>query len=268
MAKKSRRRSNRPDNAPANRGTQDTTSGRADSRRAQRIVQQQQAKRRKIYTMFGGAAAAALILVVILILINQDDSGSASDEPVSIPASISAGIQSDGRLLGDAGAPVEIVEYGDYQCPSCGQFARTLQSQMLQDYVTTGKANFEYRDFAFLGDESAHAAEASICAMDQGRFWDFHETLFHNQVGENEGAFDKSRLLDMAGQLDMDVDAFETCIDGDEHEAEVAAQQLEGQQRGVSATPTFYINGIQMVGVADYGSLRDEIEAALQAAQQ
>src|SRR5690606_18095899 len=130
----------------------------------------------RIYTLFGGAAAAALVLALVLILANQEDDAGAADEPVRVPPATSAEIPSDGRVLGSPDAPVKIIEYGDYQCPACGQFARSMKPQLIDDYISTGQVSFEYRDFAFLGEESMDAARASMCAMDQDMFWEFHNT--------------------------------------------------------------------------------------------
>lgn len=266
MAKKSRNRANRQSGAQSNRAVASTPQTRAESRRAQRVVQQRQAKRKRIYTMFGGAAAAALVLALILVLINQDDSGAAADDPVQLPAAISEDIPHDGRVLGNPDAPVRIIEYGDYQCPACGQFARSMQPMLINDYVATGQVAIEYRDFAFLGQESLDAAEAAMCALDQDMFWPYHDTLYNNQVRENEGAFAKKRLISMAEELGMDVDAFKDCIDSDRYAADVAESTRLGQSEGVRATPTFFVNGTMLEGAPPYDTFRQHIDAAIQAA--
>lgn len=265
MSNKSRR-SRQQINTPANRNAATTPQGRADSRRAQRVIQQQAAKRRRIYTMFGGAAAAAIVLGLILIVINQDNDGEAANEPVSVQTGPPAEIPREGQILGDPDAPVKIVEYGDFQCPACGQFAVNIKPQLVQDYIATGQVSFEYRNFAFLGEESMRAARASLCAMEQDKYWAYHDTLYHNQAGENKGAFAERRLVQMAEELDMDVDAFEECLDSDKYRDEVTAMTQQGQEEGVNATPTFFINGAKVEGVSNYESLREDIEAALQAA--
>ncbi len=266
MAKKSRRKINQPNNAPANVSSPNTQMGRPDSRRAQRIIQQRQAKRRRIYTMFGGAAAAALILVLVLIAINQDDAGEAADTPVSVQTGPSADIPREGRILGDPDAPVKIVEYGDFQCPGCGQFAVNMKPRLIQEYVATGQASFEYRDFAFLGKESMQASRASYCALEQDKYWEYHDTLFHSQVGENNGAFSDRRLVRMADELGMNVAEFEECLDSDRYEDEVEATTDQGRGEGVDATPYFFINGEPVRGISNYDSLRETIESALQEA--
>ena len=265
MAKKSRKQKSRQTGTGRATPQASSPASRADSRRAQRVLQERQAKRKRIYTLFGGAAAAALVLALVLVLVNMDSDGGAAGDPVSIPPAIPAEIPREGRVLGNPDAPVKIVEYGDYQCPACGQFSRSMKPQLIQDYIAGGDVSYEYRDFAFLGDESMQAARASICAMDQDMFWDFHNTLFNNQGNQNDGgAFAKQRLVRMAENLDMDVDAFEDCIDGSTYRSDVTDSTQRGQAEGVRATPTFFINERMMEGVSSYDAFRQEIDAALQ----
>ena len=267
MPRKSRKRSvQRPGKVNETRA-QDTAGSRADSRRAQRVIDQQRAKRRRVLTLFGGAAAAALILALILIAINQDDNGGGTDVVVTIPEPVSADIPRDGRILGDPDAPVRIVEYGDYQCPACAQFTVNMKPRLIQDYIATGQVSFEYRDLTGLGDESMDAAIGAACALEQDRYWEFHDTLFHNQAGRDEGGFSEERMSQMAEELELDVDEFEDCLESDRHDEEIASMANQATEDGVTATPTLIIPGQPpLVGVPSYESLQQQIDAALQAA--
>ena len=131
---------------------------------------------------------------------------------------------------------------------------------LIEQYVNTGKITFEFRDFAFLGPESTKAAEAGMCAEDQDRFWDFHDTVFANQGSENKGYFSDGRLKDIAKQLDLDVDAFNKCFDDRVHEEDVVNSYDEGSALGVNRTPTLVINGelVQYSGGADLQAKIDE----------
>src|SRR5258708_770812 len=95
-------------------------------------------------------------------------------------------LSSSDAVLGNAGAPVTIVEYGDYQCPFCSRFFSQTQPLIVQNYVNSGKAKFVFRDFPFLGPESEAAAEAAQCANDQGKLWAYHDALYAAKVADEQ----------------------------------------------------------------------------------
>lgn len=138
-----------------------------------------------------------------------------------------------------------------------------MEPQIVENYVKTGQVRFEYRDFAFLGDESRAAAESSSCALDQDKFWEFHDILFANQVGENNGAFDRGRLDRMAERVGLNMDQFSTCMDDGAFEDGVEQSYQAGIAAGVQATPSFTINGELLDGVNNYQSIAAAIDEAL-----
>lgn len=105
--------------------------------------------------------------------------------------------------LGEANSKVVMVEYADYQCPFCGRFFTNTVEPVIEKYVKTGKIQYVYRDFAFLGKESTKSAEATLCANDQGKYWEFHNYLFTHQNGENEGNFSDTNLKKIAAELGL-----------------------------------------------------------------
>ncbi len=223
------------------------------------------ARQSRIYTLFGGAAAAALVLALILILINQDDAGTYAGEPVSVPPPIPADIPREGRTLGDPDAPVHIIEYGDYQCPGCAAFATNVKPQIISDYIASGQVFFEYRELRGLGSESHDASVAAACALEQDMYWAFHDMLYYNQVGRDDGGFSDQRMIQMAEQLEMDVDAFEDCLGTDRFDDELEAMTEMASEDAIRATPSVIINGTMLEGT-NYEQVRQEIEAALQEA--
>ena len=137
-----------------------------------------------------------------------------------------------------------------------------MEPQFINDYVATGKVLFEFRDLAFLGDESTQAAQAAGCALDQGKFWPFHGTVYANQVAENSGAFSKGRLQQMAQKANLDINVFNSCIDAQTHKNDVAAMVAEANKAGINSTPTFLVDG-QKINYQGYDSLKAAIDAAL-----
>jgi protein-disulfide isomerase len=166
-------------------------------------------------------------------------------------------------VRGEASAPVTIVEYGDFQCPSCGAFFRSVEPRVIADYVRTGKAKLVFKNFAWIGEESRRAAEAAACAGAQGRFWEYHDLLYSSQRGENQGAFATANLKRFATQLGIEQAAFDACVDGRAYKAAVEADMNEVRSLGLTGTPTFLINGQRIVGAQAYAVFANAIEAKL-----
>lgn len=168
------------------------------------------------------------------------------------------------NLLGEPNAKVTLVEYSDFQCPFCGRFQSTVSPQLIEQYVKTGKINFLYKHMAFLGPESAWSAVAAECAANQGKFWEYHDLLFARQSGENEGAFNKDKLIGFGKELGLDMTTFERCVQNDETLDRVRADTQEGQELGVNSTPTFFVNGRPLVGLGSFEQFKAVLEQALQ----
>src|SRR5512135_2886598 len=147
-----------------------------------------------------------------------------------------------GTTLGDPKAPITVEEYADFQCPVCGQFARQALPQIESKYINSGKVRLVFHHFQFIGEESIKAGEAAECAGEQGKFWEYYDALFANQGGENVGAYSNSNLINFATQLKLDTAAFTTCLNSDKYRAQIQRDTNEGQARGVTGTPTLFIN--------------------------
>lgn len=168
------------------------------------------------------------------------------------------------NAMGNPNAPVHIIEYGDFQCPYCLKFWSQTEPQLIEEYVNTDKVYFEYRSVgAFIGLESGWAAEGAYCAGDQGKFWEYHDTLFANWTGENTGDFTKDKLVTYAKALNLDMEMFESCISEEKHKGTVEQDAADAEANGVRATPTFFINGVKFEGSQSFSILKDLIEQAL-----
>ncbi len=167
------------------------------------------------------------------------------------------------HFKGDASAPVTIVEFSDFQCPFCGRFARETAPLIEETYIQSGKVQFGYVHFAFLGPESLWAAQAAECAADQNSFWAYHDLLFQRQAGENRGAFSKENLKVFAEELGLDTTAFSECLDSGKHAEIVAADTSLARSLGISGTPTFWINGQMLVGALPFDAFAGAINNAL-----
>ncbi|HEX2895483.1 MAG TPA: thioredoxin domain-containing protein [Marmoricola sp.] len=177
-----------------------------------------------------------------------------SSAPAVVPNVSTAGQPSEGP----ADAPVTIVEFTDFQCPFCGAFARDTEHALLAAYQ--GKVRFVIRDFPISGihQYAEKAAEAAECAQDQGKFWPYHDVLFAHQ-----DALDDGHLKVYAGQVGMDKAAFNRCLTSGSKAAVVAADMADGQRYGVSATPTFFINGQKVIGAKPLDGFKQVIDPIL-----
>jgi protein-disulfide isomerase len=119
--------------------------------------------------------------------------------------------------------------------------------------------------FAFLGNESQWAGEASECASEQDAFWQYHDFLFNNQAGENRGAFNKDNLKHFAEQLGLDTQSFNECLDSGKYADQVQAETNAAQQIGVQSTPSFLINGQPVIGAQPFEAFQQVIDALLTA---
>jgi len=124
-----------------------------------------------------------------------------------------------------------------------------------------------YRHFAFLGQESQWAGEASECAAEQDSFWEYHDYLFANHGGENQGAFNKENLKKFAVELGLGTEAFNECLDSGKYVQVVQLETSTGQQIGVKSTPTFLVNGQPVVGSQPFEVFEQVIEQEINKAK-
>ena len=134
---------------------------------------------------------------------------------------------------------------------------------MVKEYVESGTLRIEWRDFPYFGQGSLDAAVAARAAQEQGRFWEYHDLLYENQAG----GFPREKLVELAREVGLDVEGFEADLASREYEQTVIEDFREGQQRGISGTPTFVINGKVLAGMQPVGVFEDAIEQAKREAE-
>jgi protein-disulfide isomerase len=222
-------------------------------------------------------AVAVLIGVVVIgiafFLSSQPKSAVALGSPnPPLPSVLTpSSIPTNGRTLGNADAKVTIDVYEDFQCTGCFAFTRDIEPQVVANYVATGKAKLVYHDFLVIdgrlgGTESLDAANAALCANDQGKFWPYHDWVFANQYTEASGAFTKDRLKAIAHAMGgLDNAKFDSCVDGGSHNSEV---QAEKPPAGANGTPTIVVNGTIVVDTSgqptyDYATVSAALDKAL-----
>lgn len=172
----------------------------------------------------------------------------------------------DDMGLGNPDAPVQILEFSDFQCPYCRKFYNDTFAQLKENYIDKGLVYFVYRDFPLeIHPDAQSAAEAAECAADQNKGWEMHDLIFEGQDALGSGTVDipVGSLKSYADQLDLETTTFNECLDSGQYADEVAADIQDALQYGVSATPTFFINGHILVGAQPYSTFSTMIDKLL-----
>jgi protein-disulfide isomerase len=157
------------------------------------------------------------------------------------PPRVNIPLREDDRAKGPKNAPVTIVEFSDFQCPFCKR-AQVMVDQLMTEYKD--KIRLVYRDYPLpFHPQAAPAAEAALCAGDQGKYWEYN-----NHLMTVEGTLQPDDLKKRATELGLDLAAFQTCVDGEKWDPVIKASSDEATSLGVTGTPTFFINGRMIVG--------------------
>ena len=159
-------------------------------------------------------------------------------------------------MRGRADAPVTVVMFCDFQCPRCAE-AAPMVDQLWSSYPDDMRVVYRHFPVEKTHADAGRAAEASMCALEQGRFWDMYHSMLANQ-----SELDLSGLIRQAGDLGLDSRTFSSCLQSGRHRTDWRRDQLDGAALGVSGTPTFFVNGAFMEG-PDLAQLDAAIRAAL-----
>jgi protein-disulfide isomerase len=168
-------------------------------------------------------------------------------------------VSADGHpAKGPADAAVTIVEFSDFECPYCSRVLPSLR-QVMENYSDTVRVVFRQFPLNSIHPRAQKAAEASLCADDQGKFWEMHDAMF-----EEQKSLEVAQLKEKAARLELDAEAFASCLDDGKYAEQVAADLQEGSAAGVSGTPAMFINGRFLNGAVPYETLKDIIDRELE----
>jgi protein-disulfide isomerase len=234
-------------------------------RQERRDKMRNQAQRGRLM-MIGLIVVGALLLVLAVVASQKKAVESIiTVTPVELP-------NANGMTLGDSNAKASIDVYEDFQCPACQYFTQSIEPSIVENLVKTGKAKYTFHNYPFIdgktvnsGGESDQAANASMCANEQGKFWDMHGIIYTNWNGENQGGLSNARLQAMAESIGLDMSSFNKCFNSNKYEKDIQADMEYGDKIGVSGTPSVFVNGVK-VGqegkIASYQEIADAVEAA------
>jgi protein-disulfide isomerase len=188
------------------------------------------------------AAGLAAALIAVSVTGADDDSTAGAIHGADATAALLEGIPQRGNVLGKPGAPVTIVEYADFQCPFCAQWATDTFPALVDEYVRPGRVKIAFEGVAFIGPDSSTALQMAVSAGMQNKLWNVTELLFHNQGAENSGWVTDELLEQIGSSVEgLDVDAMMDGRNSAEVAAAISQAQTAAAAAGVATTPTFEI---------------------------
>ena len=198
-----------------------------------------------------GAGITSVSIIVVFLafgILNNEPELAVEPTPMiqeSGPAKITINtfMENGSPILGDPSAPVTLVEFGDYQCYFCNQFFHTTEDDLFKNYVETGKVKVIFKDYTIIGPDSITAAHATHCADEQGKFWEYHDTLYDHWTGENNGWASSENLLQFARNIGLDIDEFSNCMLDSKYTSIITNSNQDAKDLGLTGTPAFFIIG-------------------------
>jgi len=173
----------------------------------------------------------------------------------------------DDPVLGSPNAKVLMIEFGDYQCPSCRMFWKEVEPRLKKEYIDTGKVKLVFRDFPIvqIHPEALLAAMAVDCSADQNKYWEYHDKVFREQYnkGDDLVRFKAADLKKWAKDIGLDPAKFDQCLDSEKYKNEVLKDKADGDAVSVQGTPTFFINGHVIGGAQAYPAFKNLIDSLL-----
>ena len=150
-------------------------------------------------------------------------------------------IENGSPIMGNPNAPITILEWGDYQCTFCYKFHQNTLDIIKEEFVKTGEVKIIFKDFPLNGLDSKLAAEATYCAQDQDKYWEYHDELYKNWGGERTGWITRESLEKFAMTIDLNLKEFNDCLDNHTYKDRVNTHYQFGKELGIDATPSFLV---------------------------
>jgi protein-disulfide isomerase len=176
-------------------------------------------------------------------------------------------VQSEGYVMGSPSAPIEVLEFADFECPACAQFATLHGPDVKTRLVNTGQLRLRFLDFPLveIGHRNSPTASlAAACANEQGKFWEMHDAIFATQdrwatqaTGNPRGVIDP-----LAQQLGLDMARYNTCMDTQKYVAHIQAHRQAAQRYRIQSTPSFVIGGRVFAGSLSYDEFKRRVDEA------
>ena len=163
--------------------------------------------------------------------------------PILTDVQLDAFTANGSPILGDPNAPITLVEFGDYQCHFCNVHFQNTEHVLYENFIATGKVKIIFKDFSIIGPDSVNAAHGAHCANDQGKFWEYHDILYNNWTGENNGWASSDNLLGFAQEIDLDVNQWSDCMIDSKYSQIIKDSSNDARSLEITGTPAFFVIG-------------------------
>tara|TARA_B110000014_G_scaffold223845_1_gene181734 strand:+ start:266 stop:1069 length:804 start_codon:yes stop_codon:yes gene_type:complete len=171
-------------------------------------------------------------------------------------------------ILGNPNAAITLVEFGDYQCHFCNVYFQDTEHKIVENFVDTGKVKIMFKDFTIIGPDSVSAAHFAHCASEQEKFWEYHNILYNNWAGENNGWASNDNLLKFADEIGLDMNELKKCNNENRYKSLIESSNSDARSLGLTGTPAFFVitnNGAQKIhGAQPYEVFENVFETLLE----
>ena len=196
-----------------------------------------------------GAIIASIVIVGVMVGVNMTfDESELTIKPtpeidIVGPAKITMDtfVANGSPVLGDPNAPITLVEFGDYQCHYCNVFFDSIKGEIIKNYVETGKVKIIFKDYNIIGSDSINASHAVHCANDQGLFWQYHDILYSNWTGENNGWASPENLTIFAEEINLEMVNWTNCMNEKPHSKIILTSNEDAKKLQLTGTPAFFV---------------------------
>jgi len=198
-----------------------------------------------------GAVIASVVIIIIFFGINgiSNESELVLEQTPTIDqfgppkVTLNTFLGNGSPVLGDNNAPITLVEFGDYQCHFCNVFFHNTENKIVQKYVETGKVKIIFKDYNIIGPDSVNASHGAHCANEQELFWEYHDILYSNWTGENNGWASSENLLKFATEINLDLDQWSECMLNGNNSQTILASNEDAKALELTGTPAFFVIG-------------------------
>ena len=150
-------------------------------------------------------------------------------------------VENGSPVLGNPNASITLVEFGDYQCHYCHVFFESIEGKIMKNYIETGKVKMIFKDYNIIGKDSVKASQGAHCANDQGLFWEYHDILYSNWTGENNGWASGANLANYAQEISLEMNQWTDCMSQQKHSKTILDSNEDAKKLQLTGTPAFFV---------------------------
>jgi len=150
-------------------------------------------------------------------------------------------VENGSPVLGNPNSSITLVEFGDYQCHYCHVFFESIEGKIMKNYIETGKVKMIFKDYNIIGKDSVKASQGAHCANDQGLFWEYHDILYSNWTGENNGWASGANLANYAQDIGLEMNQWTDCMSQQKHSKTILDSNEDAKKLQLTGTPAFFI---------------------------